>query len=157
MNTGRRFGEVAAIALLRVLPGLCHVFLVPRFLAKMEGSCKLEVPSSQDLLYRRTGYSVMSRRNVKRYLDLLDPAVCLRYSPRLWLFRKSAVSCLVRDNIKASFVFAPRLHAGGSGTRTKVPVHDLRELACSYSRKYLDSSKGALAKRVGSKTFSTLN
>ena len=113
LNTGRRFGEVAAIAYYVFRQDYVVFSWFPGYLAKMEGSCKLEVPSSQDLLYRRTGYSVTSRRNVKQYLDLLDPAIRLRYSPRLWLFRKSALLS-GRDKIKASFVLAPRLNVGGS-------------------------------------------
>ena len=51
----------------------------------------------------------------------------------------------------------PRSHAGESDSNTKASVHDLRKFACSYSRKYLYCSSKSLAKRVGSKSFSTLD
>ena len=75
---------------------------------------------------------------------------------RVWYVRKSAIFCLVRDTIKDSFRFDPRSHAGGFDENTPVKCHDLRKFACSYSRKYLDRNSKSLARRVGSKTFTTL-
>ena len=155
LATGRRVCEIAAIANVSFSREFAVFHWFPEFLAKMEndfGSWKSEAPRISPIV----GDDVLlcPVRALHIYLDLL-PAE--RDPKRFWLIRKSDISLLVRDNIKTSFRFAPRTHAGVSALNTKVSVHDLRKFACSYSRKYLVYPRAALAKRVGSKSFAVLD
>ena len=116
------------------------------------GRWKSESPRITPIVERDNRLCPVRALNI--YLDLL-PAE--RDPKRFWLIRKSEISLLVRDNITTSFRFAPHTHAGVSDPNTKVSVHDLRKFACSYSRKYLAFPRAALANRVGSKSFITLD
>ena len=158
LNTGRRVGEVAAIeGFSNVRDGI--KFSWPTgFLAKMEGripNWTAQPPSIFPI--DAPDKRLCPVRAFRRYLEFPEPNDRNRNSERLWLLLKSQVSCLVRNNIKASLAYAPHGLVGGSRSPPKVTVHDLRKFACSYSRKYLPGSKSALAKRVGSRTFTVLD
>ena len=155
LNTGRRVCEIAAISDFSFRRNEVVFTWFPGFLAKMEkdfGSWKSDPPKISPIVQGDTRLCP-----VRAFRLFLDTRPEKRDPVRLWLLRKSAISCLVRNTIKASFEFAPRSHAGESDSNTKVSVHDLRKFACSYSRKYLYRSSKSLAKRVVSKSFSTLD
>ena len=132
----------------------------PGFKAKMEsyfGDWKSDPPKIAPILSRDKRLCPV--RAFKLYLEERPPArrvgpPGLKYP--VWYLRKSAISCLVRETIKDSFKFGSCSHAGGFDENTIVKCHDLQKSACSYSRKYLDRNRKSLARRVGSKTFTTL-
>ena len=158
LNTGRRVCEVAAIeGFSNVRDGI--KFSWPTgFLTKMEGripNWTAQPPSIFPI--DAPDKRLCPVRAFRRYLEFPEPNNRNRNSERLWLLIKSQVSCLVRNNIKASFAYAPQGYVGGSRSPPKVTVHDLRKFACSYSRKYLPGTKSSLAKRVGSRAFTVLD
>ena len=127
----------------------------PGFKAKMEayfGDWKSDPPKIAPILLQDNRLCPV--RAFKLYLKKRPSFPGNRYP--VWYLRKSAISCLVRETIKDSFKFGSRSHAGGFDENTLVKCHDLRKFACSYSRKYLDRNSKSLARRVGSKTFTTL-
>ena len=125
LNTGRRFCEVAARAYYVFRQDYVVFSWFPGSW-RNGGILRAGIPSSQDLLYRSSEYSVTSRMNVKRGLDLLDLSVRLRYSPRFSAISINLLSCLVATKSRLLLCWLPdcmqedRVHAPRYPTSTSV-------------------------------------
>ena len=59
----------------------------------------------------------------------------------------------IKDSVRVAHPSMPEAEIDG----LKITVHDPRNFACSYSRKYFQGSGKALAKLVGTKSFNSLD
>ena len=143
LNTGRRVCEVAAIEGFSYVRDGIEFSWPAGFLTKMEGRIPdwtAQPPSISPI--DAPDKRLCPVRAFRRYLEFPEPQNRNRNSERLWLLIKSRVSCLVRDNIRASLAYAPQVHAGGSRnppprllSTTSVNLHALTAGSTSQERK----------------------
>ena len=158
LNTGRRLCEIGAISGFYRRRNEVIFSWFPGFSAKMEtffGDWMSDPPKISPISRSLPDHRLCPVRAFNLYMAKRPDEPNNPYP--VWYLRKSAISYLVRATIKDSFRFGSRSHAGRVDVNAYVSCHHFRKFACSYSRKYVDRTSMSLARRVGSKTFTTLN